>query len=119
MRGTPTLASQDERRSTLDPAAKRKPTQRTARSEEPSRRIETALQINPGNVLLFRGLTHSTIAAEKLNGRVRNGNGCVLLAMVTGKLTGYRTLHQNPRPKKALHRGADPLAHFPKEARSG
>jgi hypothetical protein len=45
----------------------------------------TALKINPGNVLLFRGLTHSTIAAEKLNGRVRNGNGCFLLAMVTGK----------------------------------
>ena len=28
---------------------------------------------------------HSTIAAGKLNGRVRNGNGCFLPAMVTGK----------------------------------
>ena len=28
---------------------------------------------------------HSTIAAEGLNGRVRNGNGCFPLAMVTGK----------------------------------
>ena len=43
------------------------------------------MKFNPGNVLLFRGLTHSTIAAEELNGRVRKGNGCFLLAMVTGK----------------------------------
>lgn len=28
---------------------------------------------------------HSTIAAEALHFRVRNGNGCYLLAMITGK----------------------------------
>ncbi len=28
---------------------------------------------------------HTTIAAEALNFRVRDGNGCYLLAMVTGK----------------------------------
>ena len=39
----------------------------------------------PGAVLLSRGLPLSTIAAEELNGRVRNGNGCVFLAMDTGK----------------------------------
>ena len=42
-----------------------------------------------GNELLSH-LTNegSTIAAEGLNGRVRNGNGCVPLAMVTGKGCG-------------------------------
>ena len=40
---------------------------------------------NPGNVLLSRGLHHSTIAAGALNGRVRNGNACFLPAMITGK----------------------------------
>ena len=37
-----------------------------------------------GNVLLSHGNCHSTIAAEELNGRVRNGNGCILLAITTG-----------------------------------
>ena len=39
-----------------------------------------------GNVLLSRGLRHSTIAAGELNCRVRNGNECFLPAMVTGKI---------------------------------
>ena len=32
-------------------------------------------------MLLSRALERSTIAAENLNGRVRDGNGCCLLAM--------------------------------------
>ena len=40
---------------------------------------------NPGTALLSHTLLCSTIAAETLNGRVRNGNGCILLAMGTGK----------------------------------
>jgi hypothetical protein len=35
---------------------------------------------------LPRSLPRSTIGAEELNFRVRNGNGCGLLAIVTGKL---------------------------------
>ena len=34
-----------------------------------------------GSELLSRALERSTIAAETLNGRVRDGNGCYLLAM--------------------------------------
>lgn len=56
------------------------------------------LKIKPGNVLLSRDLHLSTIAAEGLNGRVRNGNGCFPLAMVTGKMI-FRQ-----RRKKSLHR---------------
>jgi hypothetical protein len=35
------------------------------------------------------GKPHSTLDAEALHCRVRNGNGCYLLAMITGK-TVYR-----------------------------
>ncbi len=39
----------------------------------------------PGRVLLSRdAYGHSTIGAEGLNCRVRDGNGCVTLAMTTG-----------------------------------
>ena len=38
---------------------------------------------NPGNVLLSHGLHRSTIAAEGLNFRVRNGNGCCPLTIIT------------------------------------
>lgn len=38
----------------------------------------------PGTVLLSRSLVYSTIAAEVLNCRVREGNGCVNLAIGTG-----------------------------------
>ena len=33
---------------------------------------------------------HSTIAAKALHFRVRNGNGCYLLAMITGKIRKER-----------------------------
>lgn len=36
-----------------------------------------------GDDLLPRGCPRSTIGAEKLNDRVRDGNGCVLLARIT------------------------------------
>ena len=40
----------------------------------------------PGRVLLSRGaIGHSTIGAEGLNCRVRDGNGCYTLAVATGK----------------------------------
>ena len=50
-----------------------------------AKRIGTPFRKNPGNVLLSHGLHRSTIAAEGLNFRVRNGNGCDPLAMVTEK----------------------------------
>jgi hypothetical protein len=37
----------------------------------------------PGNVLLFRVLRQSTISAEGLNFRVRNGIGCNTFAIIT------------------------------------
>lgn len=37
----------------------------------------------PGSDLLSRGFSRSTIGAEGLNGRVRNGVGCLPLAMAT------------------------------------
>ena len=43
------------------------------------------LKKNPGNELLSHNFRRSTIAAEDLHCRVREGNGCYLLAMVTGK----------------------------------
>ena len=36
-------------------------------------------------MLLSHGQRRSTIAAEALHFRVRDGNGCYILAMVTGK----------------------------------
>jgi hypothetical protein len=42
----------------------------------------------PGRVLLSRdAFGHSTIGAEGLNCRVRDGNGCFTFAMATGNLT--------------------------------
>ena len=37
----------------------------------------------PGDDLLFRGLSHSTIGAVRFHGRVRDGIGWVTDAMVT------------------------------------
>ena len=37
----------------------------------------------PGDDLLFRTLRHSTIGAEGFHGRVRDGIGCRLLAIIT------------------------------------
>ena len=37
----------------------------------------------PGNVLLSRNVSPTTIGAKELNFRVRHGNGCDLFAIVT------------------------------------
>ena len=42
-----------------------------------------ARAIMPGDALLFRGLSHSTIGADWFHGRVRDGIGWVTDAMVT------------------------------------
>ena len=55
---------------------------------------------NPGDLLLSRGLRLSTIAVRELNFRVRNGDGCVLPAIITGKSVppeGGKTLHGESR----------------------
>ena len=49
-----------------------------------SRRMIPATSYSP------RSLPRSTIGAERLNGRVRNGNGCGPLAMVTRKDRSFR-----------------------------
>ena len=38
----------------------------------------------PGGDLLFRRLSDSTMGAEVFHGRVRDGIGCIILAMATG-----------------------------------
>src|SRR5579875_2253261 len=49
--------------------------------------VGSALEF-PGRVLLSRdAVGHSTIGAEGLNCRVRDGNGCFPFAMATGNLT--------------------------------
>jgi hypothetical protein len=42
-----------------------------------------ALAVMPGDDLLFRSLSHSTIGAVRFHGRVRDGIGWVTDAMVT------------------------------------
>ena len=55
--------------------------------KEKPRNSSWASKINPRQrPTLPRGLPRSTIGAEGLNGRVRNGNGCGPFAKVTGKL---------------------------------
>src|SRR3954465_1838886 len=46
---------------------------------------------------LPRGFPRSTIGAEGLNGRVRNGNGCGPFAKITGKLFYCFPIHQESR----------------------
>ena len=53
----------------------------------------------PGSDLLSHALRHSTIGAEGLNGRVRNGIGCIPLAITTRPFK--RT---NPEPARACTR---------------
>ena len=55
----------------------------------------------PGRVLLSRAIyRHSTIGAEGLNCRVRNGNGCFPLAMATGNsFTNARGLSADRRDR--------------------
>ncbi len=43
----------------------------------------SAMTLTPGDVLLLRGKTPTTIGAEELNFRVRDGNGCDLFAIGT------------------------------------
>jgi hypothetical protein len=45
--------------------------------------IESRAFKRPGSDLLSHALRHSTIGAEGLNGRVRNGIGCIPLAITT------------------------------------
>lgn len=54
----------------------------------------------PGNDLLSRVLRHSTISAEKFNGRVRDGIGFWLLAQATGpaKDIGKHKIFYQGRP---------------------
>ena len=41
---------------------------------------------NPGNDLLFHALRQSTIGANSFHGRVRDGIGCLSVAIVNRKL---------------------------------
>ena len=43
----------------------------------------TAHPQESGDAIASHGVNHSTISAEKLNDRVRDGNGCDLLAIIT------------------------------------
>ena len=53
--------------------------------------FDSALSRFPGRVLLSRdAFGHSTIGAEGLNCRVRDGNGCFTFAMATGNLSHSR-----------------------------
>jgi hypothetical protein len=58
------------------------------RAEKGIGRGERLALCRPGNDLLSRVLRHSTISAEELNGRVRDGIGCELLAQVTEPAQG-------------------------------
>jgi hypothetical protein len=55
--------------------------------KERAESFDSALSRFPGRVLLSRdAFGHSTIGAEGLNCRVRDGNGCFTFAMATGNL---------------------------------
>ena len=55
--------------------------------KERTESFDSALMRFPGRVLLSRdAFGHSTIGAEGLNCRVRDGNGCFTFAMATGNL---------------------------------
>ena len=45
---------------------------------------------NPGNDLLFHALRQSTIGANSFHGRVRDGIGCLSVAIVTRKLISIK-----------------------------
>ncbi len=49
------------------------------------------IQNNPGNDLLFHVLRQSTIGANSFHVRVRDGIGCLSVAIVTRKLISYKT----------------------------
>ena len=48
------------------------------------------LEKNPGNDLLFHVLRQSTIGANSFHGRVRDGIGCLSVAIVTRKLISIK-----------------------------
>ena len=52
--------------------------------------ISYSLKKNPGNDLLFHALRQSTIGANSFHGRVRDGIGCLSVAMVTRKLISIK-----------------------------
>src|SRR5258708_11768711 len=58
------------------------------RAKRRAESLDSALSRFPGRVLLSRdAFGHSTIGAEGLNCRVRDGNGCFTFAMATGNFT--------------------------------
>ena len=61
---------------------------------------------------LPRSLPRSTIGAEELNFRVRNGNGCGLLAIVTGKLKKekYREAISKALKRKRYGQASRPIS---------
>src|ERR1700688_2546407 len=56
----------------------------------------------PGSDLLSQGLSHSTIGAEELNGRVRDGIGFKLLARTTRPAKDQDTKQAVGRARRAL-----------------
>ena len=48
-------------------------------------------KVIPGNDLLFHALRQSTIGANSFHGRVRDGIGCLSVAIVTRKLVSNKT----------------------------
>ena len=52
--------------------------------------IYTRIKNNPGNDLLFHTLRQSTIGANSFHGRVRDGIGCLSVAIVTRKLVSIK-----------------------------
>ena len=58
----------------------------------------------PGNDLLSRVLRHSTISAEKFNGRVRDGIGFWLLAQATGPAKDMASIRSLVRAVRAGRR---------------
>ena len=48
------------------------------------------IKLNPGNDLLFHVLRQSTIGANSFHGRVRDGIGCLSVAIVTRKLISIK-----------------------------
>ena len=62
----------------------------------PNKRVELNAPPSrfPGRVLLSHdAIAHSTIGAEGLNCRVRNGNGCFTFAMATGNFIPSASPH--------------------------
>ena len=61
----------------------------------------------PGNDLLSRDLSHSTIDAEEFNGRVRDGIGFWLFAQVTGPVKNKTCKLEGPTSRRTWIIGND------------